>query len=460
MEKLLFDPGMLPVKELIASFREFVVKNELTLITNSRRENEYKNLESIYEVVYYEHFNIVSNAPLNAQFLSKYTDIVSTILDDHRTLLIAERVNFIFGSSSIFNLVQTIEKTIYNSLILFQNKEIDTILFQATPHNLDSWVLAKTAEAIGIKVLLLQTTGLPYRFWIVEGLDIQNHVFPHHLPETPFDEYLLNSFIALNKNDYTKAIPEYERKRLDSRKGKYWSWKKEIRDIIKYPKRFITLFTKRKLFLQYKSLSTSVDLSVPYLVFFLHFQPERTSMPEALGFSNQWLIIKMLSNSLPEGWMLYIKEHPSMYTNNLDFRYRSVSFYRDIASLSNVTLVPLDFNTFSLIDNSKGVVTITGKVGVQALIRNKLVLIFGISSYKDFSQVYSIKNDTDLNNFFNNNHFSVDDSAIQTYLQSINHRSVSGISDDSNYDTLNFYDRKNRVEGHIKLLRIFFESKY
>ena len=388
----------------------------------------------------------------------KYDCILKSILSDQRTLLIAERVNKLFPWRSLFNLTSTIEKIIYNSLYFFQENKIDYLLFHSTPHNLPNWVLAKTAELLGISVRMIQTSPLPYRYWIVEGLDIQKPIFPNNVTVTDFDIELLNEYIKLNQADYKEALPEYEKKRLDSRKGKFWSWRKEFKDILKNPKFLITILGKRKLFNLYKSLSVQPNFENKYIVFFLHFQPERTSMPEGLDFSNQWFIIKMISQTLPDDWELLVKEHPSTYTNRIDFKYRGTTFYSDIDKLQNVKLVPLHINTFDLIDNSQGVVTITGTVGVQSLIRNKPVLVFGLASYRGLNNVYTIKTIADLRNAFSDieSHFSNYELSKLDDLRTINSLSISGINDNESLDKVNFYKRENRINGNLKLLYDLF----
>ncbi|EAP86966.1 capsular polysaccharide export protein, LipB/KpsS family [Croceibacter atlanticus] len=457
MKHVLLDPGMLPSNQLSDIFDRFSEKNNLTLLTNKGSESKVLKSNIYSKILYYEDFKLIfQNQKLKKEYLSKYTDILNDVLNDHRTLLIAERVNKIIAWNSLFSITSTIEKIVYNSLFYFQENKIDYILFQATPHNLPNWVLSKVAEYLGIPVRMIQTSPLPWRYWIVEGLDIQKPVFPKTFPVNEFDTYLSKTYIKLNQADYNNALPEYEKKRLDQSKGKFWSWSKELHKVIKNPKFLIYLPTKYNLYRLYSKLSIAPSLSKKYIIFFLHFQPERTSMPEGLAFSNQWLIIRMISNTLPKGWRLLVKEHPSIYTNHLDFRYRNSKLYKDINSLHNVELINLSFDTFKLIDNSQGIATITGTVGVQALIRNKPVLTFGVASYRNIKNVYSIQSNNDLILAFNKIMEYVQEDNFNK-LNEINKKTISGINKEI-FEENNFYKAEYRIIGHLKLIKLLLET--
>lgn len=459
-KNIIIDPGILPVLKLKNSFEEFSKINKITLITEKRRKESILDINFSFEVIFYENFQKCENNKLNTIFSKKYTKALQNVLNDQRTFLIAERVNYIFAWNSLFSITSTIEKIVFNTLIYYQEYETDSLLFQATPHNLTNWVMAKVAESVGISVKMIQSSPLPWRYWIVEGLDVQKPVFPTIEENlSNYDNNLLKDYIKLNKEDYDRALPEYEKKRLDSRKGKIWSWSKEIKNASKHPKFAINLPTKRKLFKLYKKLSVYPDLNTKYLVFFMHFQPERTSMPEAYDFSNQWFIIRMLSQSLPKGWKLVVKEHPSIFINQLDFRYRNSKFYKNIDAIDNVELASLYCDTFDLIDYSQAIVTITGTVGVQALIRNKPVLVFGVASYRNQPNVYSIRELSDLEEAIEDIKNTGSENQLE-WLLDINSMSVSGITPENIGNGDNFYKPEYRVNGHLILITNFLKKNY
>lgn len=115
-----------------------------------------------------------------------------------------------------------------------------------------------------------------------------------------------------------------------------------------------------------------------YIYVPLHMQPEFTTAPLGGIFADQALMVKMLSRYLPEGCFLYVKEHPGQRIHNQTFPVgRLAELYQDLTSLKNVKLMALDVDTFSLINGSLAVASVTGTAGFEALTRGKKFFMFG-----------------------------------------------------------------------------------
>lgn len=142
----------------------------------------------------------------------------------------------------------------------------------------------------------------------------------------------------------------------------------------------------------YGKLSVEPDLNKPYVYLALHFQPERTTCPCGGMFSDQRLVVSLLANTLPEGWVLYVKEHPSQFVKTrYGYLARSPSFYLDIASHKNVRFIKQGTPQFDLIDRSQVVATITGTSGWEALVRGKPAFVFGDAWYQGCQGAYRIR---------------------------------------------------------------------
>ena len=141
----------------------------------------------------------------------------------------------------------------------------------------------------------------------------------------------------------------------------------------------------RQLKAYYYKLAQPVDLNHPYIYLALNFQPERTTLTQGDVFVDQLLMVDLLAKTLPQGWHLYVKEHPVQFDLSRAFRAqacRTMDFYDDLAAMPQVKLVPLSVSTFDLIDNSKAVASVNGTVGWEALIRGKPALEFGYPWYR------------------------------------------------------------------------------
>lgn len=455
MKKVLLDPGMLPFNKLKHILGKFSCNNSLSIITEEKRKDDWVKALSFCKVNFYSDLKIVNALEKDKFSLKIYDKVFKELINDHRTLLIAERVTRFKSWNSLFSSIQLIENQAYNCILLLNKIKPDFLLFQATPHSLSSWILAKTAELIGIQVYMIQTSPLPWRYWIVEGLDVQKPI--KLTKNNKGDLCLLENFISMNSSSYKKAIPSYESKRIESRGGKFWSWKKELVDAIKNPHNLLTILNKRQLYNTYHELShLKVKEGENKIVMFLHFQPERTSLPEGKNYSQQWIIIRALSLAMPEGWVLLVKEHPSTFTGRYDVRYRNPKIYHDISSLPNVSLVPIERDTFELIDNAKAIATITGTVGVQSLIRGVPVLVFGFASYRDAFGVLNINDIDDIESAINRiglldkNMVKKD---IFTYLNKIISDSYSELDNRLENGNVDIYSTEVRVNGHIELLK-------
>lgn len=140
-----------------------------------------------------------------------------------------------------------------------------------------------------------------------------------------------------------------------------------------------------------KKCETHPDLKVNYIYLALHYQPEASNSPIGGYYANQALIAQMITHYLPEGWFLYLKEHPAQ-----QFINRSLEFYNDLFNNPKIKLISKSFSSFDLSKSSKAVATIAGTIAWESLFNQKPVLMFGASPIMYAPGVYSIKNNSDI----------------------------------------------------------------
>jgi hypothetical protein len=121
-----------------------------------------------------------------------------------------------------------------------------------------------------------------------------------------------------------------------------------------------------------------------YIFYPLHMEPEAANLARAtLGC--QLFIIEQVSRLLPEGYYLYIKEHPDQFAaTQLDKYYykalhnfRNIDFYKRISMFENVKMMDIYTPSSRLIDNSKAVLSIAGSALIEAVAKNKPIIVFG-----------------------------------------------------------------------------------
>ncbi|OOF45503.1 capsular biosynthesis protein [Rodentibacter trehalosifermentans] len=127
-----------------------------------------------------------------------------------------------------------------------------------------------------------------------------------------------------------------------------------------------------------------------FYIYPIHYHPESSTSVLAPEYTNEYVNIINISNNLPYGTYLYVKDHKSAKG------VQSLAFYRKISSLPNVKLINYDVNIKELIIHSKGVITVNSTAGYEALLLEKPVFILGRVFYECFPNVMKLSNFRDI----------------------------------------------------------------
>ncbi len=125
------------------------------------------------------------------------------------------------------------------------------------------------------------------------------------------------------------------------------------------------------------------DFESDFALFALHYQPELTTQPLGGRFGDQIRAVEELARILPESMTLFVKDHP------MDQGVvRGRDFYRRLAQIDNVKLIPTELNSIALIKKAKWVATITGSMGLEAILRGVPAITFGYAWYNGLPGVF------------------------------------------------------------------------
>lgn len=175
----------------------------------------------------------------------------------------------------------------------------------------------------------------------------------------------------------------------------------------------------------YKKVAKEPDFNAKYIYIPLHYQPELTSCPLGVGYENQYLIIQMLDNYLPEGYFIYVKENPKQ-----EIFARTYDYYSEILKSTQKTVfVPLETSTFELMKNAQAVATITGTAGWEALFKQKPVMVFGHNFYEYAPGVSLITTKEDAKEAINKivkQPFVYDENKLKLFLQAVEDTAIKG----------------------------------
>lgn len=371
--RVLVDPGIMPIRQIAALHG--AANNEVRFITDSQV------LKARYECevvscgvdIYPE---LLNATPLKANYQALQADPLNVwwkLIDDHQTYMLYDRTIRRVLSNSM-KAAKMLDFSLRAQHYLEQCRP-DVLVFMATPHDISRWLFARVAEELGVRVLYFQETLLPWRFALMEGLRRDSRlIFPLKPSRDSGEAALTADFEKRKRGSFADAFPIYERDRLLRNKGRFYNFFSDVRRSWRRPDLVVN---KALCYRMYRSLSQLPGKGERFVTFFLHFQPERTTLPESYGFGQQLGAIVALASALPNGMHLYVKEHPSIYTADCQWDERLPSWYRRLAQTPRVRLLPVETDPYSLIDSSECVATVAGTIGGEALIRGKPVIAFG-----------------------------------------------------------------------------------
>ncbi len=270
---------------------------------------------------------------------------------------------------------------------LLRTHEIDTIVFDNTPHGGTTMGLFFLAREMGVRTIIGYQTLFANRFFLMEdfrdlGLyrtsartGVKTSIELSEEPETPY--YMKDKDTPWSVRKRMVAVQVSRvlnpiRKRLTGvDKGR------------QKRREFHTLRQRLEMMRLQERVPRQIDLSRPYVYFPLHFQPELTIDVFGDEFADQLSAVEALRRILPEEVHIYVKENPkqTMYA-------REETFFRRLSAIPDTTYVNLEVDTYALIRNSLAVATVVGTAGWEALQMGKPVITFGYAWYRCLPGVF------------------------------------------------------------------------
>ncbi len=131
-----------------------------------------------------------------------------------------------------------------------------------------------------------------------------------------------------------------------------------------------------------------------YVVFPLQFEPEATTLIRAYPYVDQIALVKILSKMLPHGVQLAVKEHRG------NEGYRKICDYEELYYEPNIVLLPRIMDVGKLVRESLGVVTLSGRMGWEALVLGRPVFVLGRAFWSEFFAVRRLTGPAEFANAF------------------------------------------------------------
>lgn len=202
------------------------------------------------------------------------------------------------------------------------------------------------------------------------GCDIISFKTDSECEEMPLLQAKKPDYLALNNKVLSaKSKPSYFIKKF-----KYFFTErlKEAHDPTKPDdlkrafKGFFSYYLNKKLYAWFvKEIKKEALVGKDFVVFTLHKQPEASVDNTGRYYEDQLVVIKNIWRILPEDTMLIVKEHSNAIGD------RPLSFYKTISKMDNVAFVEYQEDSYSLIEMSKAVFTISGTIAYEAALMGK-----------------------------------------------------------------------------------------
>ncbi len=372
---------------------------------------------------------------------------------------------------------------------VIETEGVDAFYSRQTPHEVVDFVLFVVMKTLGKRVRFFAWTSISAR-WIL--VDDYRHprveVEPIEIASRPFSGNDIDQIIEPLRGSYGEAMPTYMDRVIDDI-GHASGARTSVDQLQEYVRQTIVAVGagaslvvrtarnsestasspvarvlsrvgdawqvrqgSRRLVAAYAARATAVPAGLPYVYYLLGYQPENTNCPEGGLLGDQLLAVSLLAASLPDGWEVVVKEHPSQLMNNgrgvsdYGFLGRDTVFYEAIARIPGVRLAHVNSDHFEMLDSARVVSTLTGTVGWEAAVRGKPVFCLGEAWYLEAPNVFTVKTRVECEAAYagvTNNQILTGpehDKALTSYLLALSARThyVAFDADDARHNGVDF----------------------
>jgi hypothetical protein len=330
------------------------------------------------------------------------------------------------------------KEKLYKSTILFwynflKKEKINLCFSKLIPHHFYDYIIYLCCKILKIKFLFFTGTIVKHRFLLTSNIEdrslkilyknrnlkrsnkentldyknFKNNITKNYVSSIPwyidkhkflkddFNKYLIINFCKLILNffrlSFVKKSSILMKKEKQSFNNSNYFYSKF--DFDKY--RIYSTIKKKNLFKFYNNISEIPDLKKKYIYFAAAYQPESSSSPSGGRFQDHLKTLSLINKNLPKGFLLYYKEHPTIFNPNLysmgDIK-RSRGYYEELKKLKKLRFVNLDYDSFKLMENSFCVATISGEIGFEALFKKKPTIVFSKTWYYKNSAIFYVNN--------------------------------------------------------------------
>jgi len=208
-----------------------------------------------------------------------------------------------------------------------------------------------------------------------------------------------------------------------------------------------------------KNFLKSIEGFEKFIYYPLHVEPERSISIDSPIHNNQLDIITNIAKSIPIGYKLLVKEHPTQRV----YAWRDIKYYNELMKLPNVRLLHPSVNPDEIYKKCSLVVTIRGTSGLESAFYDKPSVVFTETIYSQLPHVHKLNNLEELPYSIKTSlGKEIDMQTIKEFLKKIYHNSFEFDPNALTNDiTTRFHHGNFTVRRDISLIELnqFFEEQ-
>ena len=300
-------------------------------------------------------------------------------------------------------------------------------------------LLYELCKQKGIQVVMLSLTMIGYRCILSQ---IPNSLDSESLDQSVSLDNL--DFIEIRKFlesfNFSKQVKEYQKKRdsygLEFAKAglefflksdnsnmntHYTYYGRKKFKVLLNTSKLLLAKKKRWSFIQ-KNFLTKIIPNEKFIYFPLNMEQERNTLIAAPYYTDPLEMIKNIVRSLPVGYKLYVKEHPTQASRE----WRKISLYKEIMKIPTVRLFHPNASLKEIYKNCSLVISLGGAPGFEAATYGKPSIIFSDTDYLNLPSVIRVQNLEELPRIIKKSlTIQVIPSDVETYVKILEKNSFS-----------------------------------
>ena len=319
-------------------------------------------------------------------------------------LKMLNRVDFT-GTFRLLEREVIVHSAILAALDLLLRKQPSLVVFRVTPHEFPQYIVSEVAKYLELEVLHFQPCSIApvmipryssgKRFEPAQG-------FPHQSTESKFILETARTQLRALQEAQSPTYMVLQRRRdhaLQSFRNRLravaqsigWIFRDRFPTSVdfsghsnpqslaaRFLKVLLTRSLQRNLTQAIRRLGKDSPPAKPFALLALHYEPERTSLPDGLPIEFQADAVLQARAFLPPGVQLVVKEHYSQQSSALrGFLGRSPLFYDLVEGLPGTSFIGYSEKLTSLVSEAACVFTLTGTIAIEAVLKGTPVFYFG-----------------------------------------------------------------------------------